>query len=52
MKKLLALVLCLAMVLSTLGTVAFANETVDTWDGTIDIDWYDETKTVYTITTA
>ena len=54
MKKLLALVLCLAMVLSTLGTVAFADETVsfDVWDGTVDTSWYNEDDTEFTITTA
>jgi len=51
LKKVLSLVLCVCMLLSTMGTVAFADE-ADVWDGTIDTSWYNETDTVFTITTA
>ncbi len=53
LKKVLASILCLTMVLSTMGTVAFASNTeADVWDGTVDISWYNEIDTEFTITTA
>lgn len=52
LKKVLASILALCMVLSTMGTVTFANDTVDTWDGTVDTSWYDATATEVTIETA
>ena len=53
LKRIMASILCLAMVLSTIGTVAFANNTeADVWDGTVDTSWYNATDTEFTITTA
>ena len=53
LKRIMASILCLAMVLSTMGTVAFANNTeADVWDGTVDTSWYNDTDTEFTITTA
>ncbi len=53
LKRIMASILCLAMVLSAMGTVAFANNTeADVWDGTVDTSWYNETDTEFTITTA
>ena len=51
-KKLLSSILAICMLLSTMGTVTFASETVDTWDGTVDTSWYNDTDTEFTITTA
>ena len=52
-KRLLSSILALAMVLGTMGIVAFAEATeVDVWDGTVDTSWYDEAQTEFTITTA
>lgn len=51
----MAMVLCLSMVLSTVGTVAFAETTeADVWDGTVDTSWYDAAnpQTEYILTTA
>lgn len=51
-KRLLCSLLALCMVLSTIGTVAFANNAeADVWDGTVDTSWYNETDTEFTITT-
>ena len=55
LKRIMAMVLCFAMVLSTMGTVAFAETTeADVWDGTVDTSWYDAAnpQTEYTLTTA
>lgn len=53
LKKVLASILALCMVLSTMGIVAFAEASeVDVWDGTVDTSWYNETDTEFTITTA
>ncbi len=53
MKKILASILALCMVLSTMGTFVFAGESeADVWDGTADTSWYNETDTEFTITTA
>ena len=52
MKKILALILALCLVLSTVGTVALASEAVDTWDGTADTTWYNDADTEFTLTTA
>ncbi len=51
-RKLLSSILAICMLLSTMGTVAFANGTVDTWDGTADTSWYNEADSEFTITTA
>ena len=56
MKKILAALLCLTMMLSTLSLTAFANgETtsqVDSWDGTADTSWYNESDTEFTLMSA
>ena len=53
--KILALILAVAMIMSTMGIVASADiASADVWDGTYDTSWYDENdkKTEYTLTTA
>ena len=55
LKKLLCLVLSLAMILGAMGTTAFASGAeADVWDGTVDTSWYDPAnpQTEYTLTTA
>lgn len=56
LRRIMALVLCFAMVLSTLSFTAFATEAtdVDVWDGNVDTSWYDaeNPQTEYTLTTA
>ena len=53
MKRFLALIICVSIVLSTMGISVFAEETeADVWDGTVDTSWYNETDTEFTITTA
>ena len=53
LKRIMASILCLAMVLSAMGTVAFANNTeADVWDGTVDTSWYNETDTEFELSTA
>ena len=52
MKKGLAVLLAFALVLGTMSGMAFAKETVDVWDGTIDTSWYNNTDKEFTITTA
>ena len=53
MKKILASILALCMVLSTMGTFDFAGESeADVWDGTVDTSWYNDTDTEFVITTA
>ena len=43
-KKILCSILAIAMVLSTMGTIAFANNAeADVWDGTVDTSWYNDT---------
>ena len=52
-KRLLCSLLALCMVLSTMGTVAFANNAeADVWDGTVDTSWYNGTDTEFELTTA
>ena len=53
LRRIIASILALCMVLSTMGIVAFAEASeVDVWDGTVDTSWYNETDTEFTITTA
>ncbi len=56
LKKILASILCAAMVLSTMSFSVFANEEypTDVWDGTADTDWYDaeNPQDEYTLETA
>lgn len=56
LKRIMAIVLCIAMLLSTLSFTAFATEAteVDVWDGNVDTSWYDaeNPQTEYTLTTA
>ena len=53
MKKILVSLLAIAVAtIGTFGTVAYAANEVDVWDGTVDTTWYDESKDVFTITTA
>jgi len=54
-KKMMCLLLAVCMVLTLMPTTALAGEsTVDTWDGSADINWYTEHKSddEYHITTA
>ena len=54
-KKFLGVLLALCMIVGTLSVAAFAQEnTVDTWDGTVDTSWYTAAldATEYHITTA
>ena len=52
LKRIIASILAICMVLSAMGTVTFASETVETWDGTADTSWYDAAATEVTIETA
>lgn len=52
-RKLLSLVLSFALYLTLLpGTALAADDKADTWDGTADISWYDESESEYHISTA
>ena len=52
-RKLLSLVLSFALCLTLLpGTALAADDKADTWDGTADISWYDESESEYHISTA
>lgn len=52
-RKLLSLVLSFALCLTLLpGTALAADDGADTWDGTADISWYDESESEYHISTA
>lgn len=54
-RKLLGVFLCFCMVFTLLPMTAFAaEETVDTWDGTVDTSWYNsnDVKDSYKIATA
>jgi len=44
--------LALIMVLCIIPGVAMAAEVIDTWDGTVDTSWYNDTDTEFTLTTA
>lgn len=46
-KKLLSLLLALCLVMALVPMTAFAEDTMDTWDGTADTSWYDENKTEF-----
>jgi len=53
LKKVLSLILCVAMVLGTVGTSVLADEAeIDVWDGTADTSWYSEGNTEFKISTA
>ena len=52
MKKLLAMVLCIAMVLSMMAFTVSAESTADVWDGNVDTSWYNGTDTEFELTTA
>ena len=52
MKKSLSFMLALIMVLCIIPGVAMAAEVIDTWDGTVDTSWYNDTDTEFTLTTA
>ena len=49
MKRLLSVLICLALCLSLLP--AFAAAAGEVWDGTVDISWYDPAKSEYYIST-
>ncbi len=52
-KKILSLLLALCLVMALVPMTAFAEGTsVDNWDGTADISWYNETDTEFHIKTA
>ena len=52
-RKLLSLALSFALCLTLLpGTALAADDKADTWDGTANISWYDESKSEYHISTA
>ncbi|MDB1914861.1 hypothetical protein [Collinsella aerofaciens] len=51
-KKLLGALLALCLVMVLVPITAFAADTMDTWDGTADISWYDENKTEFHLQTA
>lgn len=52
-KKFLSVFFCLCMVFALTPVTVFAAEnTVDTWDGTSDISWYNENDTEFHIKTA
>ena len=51
-KKLLSLLLALCLVMALVPITAFAAETMDTWDGTADTNWYDENETEFHLKTA
>ena len=51
-KKLLSLLLALCLVMALVPMTAFAEDTMDTWDGTADTSWYDENKTEFHLQTA
>ena len=46
-KKLLSLLLASCLVMALVPMTAFAEDTMDTWDGTADTSWYDENKTEF-----
>lgn len=52
LRKVLSLILCVAMVMGTMSFTAFA--AADIWDGSADTSWYDaaDVKTEYTIDSA
>ncbi len=55
LKKVLSLILCVAMLLGTMSTIAFADasaQAADTWDGTADTSWYNDTDTEFTLNSA
>jgi len=53
LKRILASILAMCMVLSSMGTIVFAEKAeTDVWDGTIDTSWYNETDNEFTISTA
>ena len=49
MRKLLSVLLCLALCLSLLPV--YASAAGDAWDGTVDISWYDPDQSEYYIST-
>ena len=52
-KKFLSVFFCLCMVFALTPVTVFAAEnTVDTWDGSVDTSWYDANSTEFHITTA
>ena len=51
-KKLLSILLALCLVMALVPMTAFAEDTMDTWDGTADTSWYDENKTEFHLQTA
>ena len=52
MKKSLSFMLALIMVLCMIPGVAMAAEVIDTWDGTADTSWYNDTDTGFVLKTA
>ena len=52
MKKSLSFMLALIMALCMIPGVAMAAEVIDTWDGTADTSWYNDTDTEFVLTTA
>ncbi|MBR5292011.1 MAG: hypothetical protein IKU32_03740 [Clostridia bacterium] len=52
MKKRISIMLAIAMVLCMIPGMALAAEVIDTWDGTADISWYNNTATEFVLTTA
>lgn len=52
-KKFLSVFFCLCMVFALTPVTVFAAEnTLDTWDGSVDTSWYDANSTEFHITTA
>lgn len=52
-KKLLSLLVCICMVIGILPTTVMAAEsTADKWDGTVDTSWFNDTDTIFVLTTA
>ena len=52
MKKRISIMLAIAMVLCMIPGVAMAATEIDTWDGTADTSWHNDTDTEFVLTTA
>lgn len=51
-KRWIGILLCVLLCVGMLPTMAFAANQTDTWDGTADTSWYNETDTEFHIKTA
>lgn len=51
-KRWIGVLLCMLLCVGMLPTMAFAANEADTWDGTADTSWYDESETEFHLQTA